>query len=155
MLLCQNGAFVMRTVPRTRRQWFSIAGSASQPSVLPPRRPLDERPWSPTDLVVFMKSPFAAHLNRLARERPEHALVGLRESPDAFTRLLADEGERAETAALARFLGRGLRVADLSREARATAGLAPGTPADTQAAMHDGVDVIYQARRARAGACTH
>ncbi len=79
-----------------------VAGAAAGP-----RRP--KAWWSPSDLMVFMQSPFASWMERLAREHPAHPWVGLcpeARAPDPLMAMLAQKGAEAER----RFLDTGVRA---------------------------------------------
>ena len=89
--------------------------------------------YSPTDVVRFHGSPFAAWMERLALERPGTV------TPDPETeqdRILADLGIRHEKAHLAALRAAGRTVVEIERGPRAHA--------QTVAAMKAGADVVFQ-----------
>ena len=92
--------------------------------------------FTPSDLVLFMRSPFAAWMERLAREQrrpaalapsvPEVAAAAKRlldrvDPPDPFLGALAREGIRAEERALASLRSRRLGPPPSARAARPSA----------------------------------
>ncbi|MHA3048454.1 TM0106 family RecB-like putative nuclease [Acinetobacter sp. ANC 4639] len=91
--------------------------------------------YSPSDLIVFMESPFASWMDHLVLVSPEKAPP--RDKADSMMVLLQDKGGEHEAEVLAALISQGLRVLDISHEA--------DKEAATIAAMKSGADVIFQA----------
>ncbi|ODN41412.1 TM0106 family RecB-like putative nuclease [Piscirickettsia litoralis] len=91
--------------------------------------------FSPSDLTLYMESPFALWMNRYAKEYPDYAPTP--DSEDLMGNMLQSKGDEHEHAILQTFISQGLRVVDLSH--------VHNRQAATIEAMQNGVDVIYQA----------
>jgi uncharacterized protein len=90
--------------------------------------------YSASDLVAFLA---CEHSTALSLRNLETPLAKAKD--DASAKLVQDKGMEHERAVLASFKARGLRVAELPEHGD------PGTLAkNTEAAMRDGADVIYQ-----------
>ena len=95
--------------------------------------------YSPSDLVLFERSPFASWMARLEIDKPEQ-LIGIKKDQDAMMSLLAGKGLQHETHYLEKLktdLGaENVCEINTDRKLRAT---------DTLAAMRAGYQVIFQA----------
>ncbi|WP_326519334.1 TM0106 family RecB-like putative nuclease [Acinetobacter sp. CAAS 2-6] len=91
--------------------------------------------YSPSDLILFMESPFASWMEHLACVAPDQAPE--RDETDSMLALLQDKGGEHESEVLAEFIVKGLNVQDLST--------ASNKEAATIEAMKSGADVIFQA----------
>lgn len=91
--------------------------------------------YAPSDLTLFMESPFASWMAHLAVLSPEQ--VPERDPSDGMMALLQEKGGGHEQAVLAEFVAQGLNLVDLSAS--------PDPEAATIEAMKAGADVIYQA----------
>jgi uncharacterized protein len=95
--------------------------------------------FSPSDLVLFERSPFASWMARLEIDKPEQ-LIGIDKDQDKMMALLAKKGNEHETSYLEKFktdLGvENVCVITTDKQLRA---------ADTLKAMHAGYQVIFQA----------
>jgi predicted RecB family nuclease len=89
--------------------------------------------YSPSDLIVFMESPFASWMDRYHAESPNEAA---RDRKHATDTLLQQRGTEHEVAYLNALKSKGLDVVEVARTAAAE-------PA-TLTAMQDGHEVIYQ-----------
>ena len=99
--------------------------------------------YSPSDLTTYMSSPFASWMNRWALGCPEEAPQP--DEEDALNTMLAEKGLAHEAALLAHFQQQGLTIVDIAQDnAGANNNIARKLQV-TQAAMQNGVDVIYQA----------
>ena len=103
------------------------------------KTPTNTLQYSPSDLVLFARSPFASWMARLAIDKPEQ-LAGIEKDQDAMMGLLAEKGIRHEANYLEQFkeeLGAD-NVYEITSDKKART-------ADTLKAMQDGYQVIYQA----------
>ena len=94
--------------------------------------------FSPTDLMLFMASPFASWMERLALEHPDHGIESDRRDP--LLQTLANRGLQHERAYLNTLGAQGLSIAVIDDPDPQAA------EAATLKAMQAGADVIYQAR---------
>jgi uncharacterized protein len=94
--------------------------------------------FSPSDLTRYMESPFASWMDRFIVERPEQAPE--KAPADALMSSLAQKGYAHEDALEATFAEQGLAVVKIEGKS------ADEKQASTLEAMHQGVDVIVQAR---------
>lgn len=94
--------------------------------------------FSPSDLTRYMESPFASWMDRFIVERPEQAPE--KDPADALMSSLAQKGYAHEDALAATFAEQGLAVVKIEGKS------ADEKQASTLEAMHQGVDVIVQAR---------
>lgn len=94
-----------------------------------------QRVYSPSDLIVFMESPFASWMDRLRLEDPEAAR---RDEPTEANKLVANEGLAHEERFLQELKGSGKRVAEIHSKG------AQGVE-DTLKAIGEAADVIFQA----------
>jgi uncharacterized protein len=94
--------------------------------------------FSPSDLMLFMASPFASWMERLTLEQPDHGIES--DARDPLLQTLVNRGMQHERDYLAHLSAQGLSivVSDACNPQAAEAA--------TLAAMQAGVDVIYQAR---------
>jgi uncharacterized protein len=94
--------------------------------------------FSPTDLTTFVDSPFASWMARAELE--DRSAAAPRDEPDGLMNLLGERGIEHERAKLDQFRSDGLTILEVPTG---------GTPGDrlaaTEAALHSGADVIYQA----------
>ena len=120
------------------------------------------RLWSPSDLMLYMQSPFAAWMERVARECPEHPWLAkagdlsLLAQQNPMLAMLSEKGQAAERRFLDReFLGNPARypdVADLSGDGNdGKRKFRYGDATPTLEAMRRGADVIFQAPLVGAG----
>ena len=95
--------------------------------------------YSPSDLVLFERSPFASWMARLAWEKPEQ-LAGIEKDQDKMMNLLADKGLQHEGNYLEQFIhDLGVdKVCKISEDKETRA-------AETIKAMQAGYQVIFQA----------
>lgn len=95
--------------------------------------------FSPSDLVLFMQSPFASWMERYALDRPDEAKQ-LRDPVDPMMALLAEKGNVHETEYLGHLKQKfGIdRVATIERDQNTAS-------TKTLEAMQQGFDVIFQA----------
>lgn len=91
--------------------------------------------YSPSDLTLYIDSPFASWMEHLALTNPE--LLPRADEKDELMSLLQHKGFQHEKEILNSFINRGLSVAQITRN--------PNMLEDTLAAMKLGVDIIYQA----------
>ncbi|KAL1511143.1 hypothetical protein AB1Y20_005962 [Prymnesium parvum] len=106
-------------------------------------RAADEPPlWSPSELTLFVESPWASWLERLMRAEPSHPLASACDAPDAFLSMLSRKGGDVERALLeaARRDGEGA-IVDLS----AVRGSREERVAATARAIEAAPALIYQA----------
>lgn len=89
--------------------------------------------YSPSDLIVFMESPFASWMDRYHAERPGEAA---RDAKDASADLLKERGLQHEIAYLNALKSEGLDVVEVVRNADAERA--------TLAVMQKGHAVVYQ-----------
>lgn len=94
--------------------------------------------YSPSDLTRYMESPFASWMDRFSIEYPDQAPK--KDPADALTSSLAQKGYAHEDALEAVFVAQGRAVVKIEGES------AEEKRASTLEAMHQGVDVIVQAR---------
>ncbi len=100
--------------------------------------------FSPSDLILFMASPFASWMERLTLEQPGH---GIESDPrDALLHTLANRGLQHEQDYLEQLDSQGLHIAVIDDPEP------QGAEAATWTAMQTGADVIYQARLGRSAA---
>ncbi len=95
--------------------------------------------FSPSDLTLYMESPFASWMEHYAILYPE--ITPESDQPDLMMGLLQAKGNAHEKATLAELTSKGLSIENLSKS--------DNTVASTINAMRTGVDVIYQARLAK------
>jgi len=95
----------------------------------------DQIIYSPSDLKLYMDSPFASWMEHLALTSPE--LLPSSDEEDELMTLLQSKGEQHEQAILNSFLERDLTVVQITRS--------PNALNNTIAAMQSGADIIYQA----------
>ena len=91
--------------------------------------------YSPSDLTLFMESPFASWMEHLAVVAPDQ--IPGRDPGDGMMAMLQEKGGEHEKAVLDEFISQGLNVVDISSS--------PEKEAATIEAMKAGVDVIFQA----------
>lgn len=91
--------------------------------------------YSPSDLTLYMDSPFASWMERSALINSD--MLSYVDEEDALMGVLQQKGAEHEQAILNSFLDRGLSVAQIAK--------GPNALEDTLAAMQSGVDIIYQA----------
>jgi len=91
--------------------------------------------FSPSDLTLYMESPFASWMQRFAIECPDNAPA--KDAGDAMMDLLQDKGGDHEHGVLQTLAQQGLSIANIED--------APDKVAATADAMRSGVDVIFQA----------
>jgi predicted RecB family nuclease len=91
--------------------------------------------YSPSDLTLFMESPFASWMEHLAKVYPDQAPE--KDEDDGMMGLLQDKGEQHELAVLEDLKAQGLTIADIS--------LAENKYQATLDAMKGGADVVFQA----------
>ncbi|MBV1928540.1 MAG: helicase, partial [Gammaproteobacteria bacterium] len=94
--------------------------------------------FSPSDLTRYMESPFASWMDRFIVERPEQAPE--QDPADALMSSLAQKGYAHEDALETTFAEQGLVVVKIEGES------ADEKQDSTLEAMHQGADVIVQAR---------
>ncbi|ALA26699.1 TM0106 family RecB-like putative nuclease [Piscirickettsia salmonis] len=90
--------------------------------------------FSPSDLTLYMESPFALWMNRYAKEYPDYAPAP--DAEDIMGNMLQNKGDEHEQEILKGFAATGLNIADLSHVC--------DRQAATIGAMKEGVDIIYQ-----------
>ncbi|HGO6706892.1 TPA: TM0106 family RecB-like putative nuclease [Legionella pneumophila] len=95
----------------------------------------DQIIYSPSDLTLYMESPFASLMEHLTCIEP--CMLDLADKEDPLLSVLQHKGLQFEQAILASFRSQGLQVVSIERGKNAYQ--------DTLNAMHKGVDVIYQA----------
>ena len=95
----------------------------------------DQIIYSPSDLTLYMDSPFASWMEHSVLINPE--LLSSTDAPDELMSLLQKKGALHEDEVLKSFLEADLSVIQISKS--------PNAVQDTIAAMRSGVDVIYQA----------
>ena len=95
--------------------------------------------YSPSDLVLFERSPFASWMARLAWEKPEQ-LAGIEKDQDKMMNLLADKGLQHEGNYLEQFINdlSADNVCKISEDKETRA-------AETLKAMQAGYQIIFQA----------
>lgn len=91
--------------------------------------------YSPSDLTLFLESPFASWMERFALKHPE--ALNLADEADELMTVLQQKGIAFELEILNEFIERELNVVQITRTEHAIA--------DTLTAMQSGADVIYQA----------
>ena len=91
--------------------------------------------YSPSDLTLYMDSPFASWMEHSMLINPE--LLSFVDSPDEMMFLLQRLGALHETEVLNSFLQKNLNVVQIAKGSN--------TLQDTLAAMQSGADIIYQA----------
>jgi uncharacterized protein len=91
--------------------------------------------YSPSDLTLYMDSPFASWMERRALIKPE--LLSSADAADEMMLLLQKKGSLYEKEVLESFLTEKLNVVQIVQN--------PDSEQDTYAAMQSGADVIYQA----------
>jgi predicted RecB family nuclease len=91
--------------------------------------------FSPSDLTLFMDSPFASWMEHFALTHPNKVPVA--DVTDELLDVLQHMGNQHEAAVLASFQEQGLSIASIQKEADPLCA--------TLTAMQNGVDVIYQA----------
>jgi predicted RecB family nuclease len=96
--------------------------------------------YSPSDLTLYMASPFASWMSRFAIERPDE--VPEKDADDAFMSLLQQMGYEHEDALEAKLANEGKSLVKISGNTQSEKFSA------TVAAIHSGVDVIVQGRLA-------
>jgi uncharacterized protein len=94
--------------------------------------------FSPSDLMLFMASPFASWMERLTLEQPDHSIAS--DARDPLLQALANRGMQHERDYLAHLSVQGLDIAVIDDTDPQAA------EAATLAAMQAGAEVIYQAR---------
>eukprot|EP00966_Prymnesium_polylepis_P075527 1751661-Prymnesium_polylepis.1 len=100
------------------------------------------RLWSPSDLTLYAESPWAAWLERLARDAPAHPLASASDAPDVFLEMLGRKGGESERAVLRASVQQAEnRLVDLSGVRGSTA----ERVAATARAIAEAPAVIYQA----------
>lgn len=95
--------------------------------------------FSPSDLTLYMESPFASWMEHYAILFPE--TTPEIDPPDLMTGLLQAKGDAHEQATLAELTLKGLSIANLSGSEY--------TVESTEDAMRSGAEIIYQARLSR------
>jgi predicted RecB family nuclease len=91
--------------------------------------------YSPSDLTLFMESPFASWMEHLAVVSP--AQIPERDPGDGMMAMLQEKGGEHEKAIFDEFIAQGMNVADISS--------LPEKETATVAAMQSGADIIFQA----------
>ncbi|MEE2003259.1 TM0106 family RecB-like putative nuclease [Alkalimonas sp. MEB108] len=91
--------------------------------------------FSPSDLTLFIESPFASWMDHVAILAPDKAPA--RDPADAMMSMLQDKGGAHESLVLDQFKADGLSIADISNES--------DKEAATLSAMKAGADILYQA----------
>ena len=94
--------------------------------------------YSPSDLTRYMDSPYASWMDRLVIEQPD--IPSEKDPGDPLMRLLAHKGYAHEDALEATLTGQGLSLIKIE------SGSKEEKREQTLVAMHEGVDVIVQAR---------
>jgi uncharacterized protein len=97
--------------------------------------------FSPSDLIIFVASPFASWMERLTLEQPDHGIES--DGHDPLLQTLANRGMQHERAYLDQLNVQGLGMVVIDNSAPQAAESA------TRDAMQAGADVIYQARLGR------
>lgn len=95
----------------------------------------DQITYSPSDLTLYMDSPFASWMEHSLLINPE--MSSFVDAPDELMSLLQKKGALHEDEVLKSFLEANLSVVQISKGSNAAQ--------DTIAAMQSGVDIIYQA----------
>ncbi|ETO92001.1 TM0106 family RecB-like putative nuclease [Legionella oakridgensis] len=95
----------------------------------------DQIIYSPSDLTLYMESPFASLMEHLACIEP--CTLDLADKEDPLLSVLQHKGLQFEQEILTSFVSQGLQVVSIERGKNAYQ--------DTLNAMHKGVDIIYQA----------
>jgi predicted RecB family nuclease len=95
----------------------------------------DQIIYSPSDLTLYMDSPFASWMEHSVLVSPE--LLSSSDGKDELMGVLQHKGEQHEEEILNTFLERELSVVQITRD--------PNALANTIAAMQSGADIIYQA----------
>lgn len=90
--------------------------------------------YSPSDLTLYMQSEFASWMERYYLEYSQEAPIP--DAADSMMSLLGEKGSEHEHETLQTFVAKGLKIADISKEADAGAA--------TLSAMDAGVEVIFQ-----------
>jgi len=91
--------------------------------------------YSPSDLTLYMDSPFASWMDHLALTNPES--LPLTDSKDELMTLLQHKGMEFERRILNNFITQQLNVVQIEKTTNAFT--------NTLAAMQSGADIIYQA----------
>ena len=91
--------------------------------------------YSPSDLTLYMDSPFASWMEHSVLSNPE--LLSSADAPDELMTLLQKKGALHEDEVLKCFIESDLSVIQISKS--------PNAVQDTLAAMQSGADIIYQA----------
>ena len=91
--------------------------------------------YSPSDLTLYMDSPFASWVEHMAIIKPE--LLSFADATDEMMLLLQKKGALHEKEVLESFLEEKLNVVQIIQN--------PDAEQDTYAAMKSGADIIYQA----------
>jgi uncharacterized protein len=97
--------------------------------------------FSPSDLIIFMASPFASWMERLSLEQPDHSIES--DGRDPLLQALANRGIQHERAYLDHLHAQGLDMVVIDDSDPQAA------EAATRDAMQAGAAVIYQARLGR------
>jgi len=95
----------------------------------------DQIIYSPSDLTLYMDSPFASWMDHLALTNPES--LPPKDEADALMTVLQHKGMEIENRILNDFIARELEVVQIEKTANSLA--------DTLTAMQSGADIIYQA----------
>lgn len=95
----------------------------------------DQIIYSPSDLKLYMDSPFASWMEHLALTNPE--LLPSADAEDQLMAVLQDKGIQHEKKILDSFLEENLNIVQISKS--------PNAQEDTFRAMQSGADIIYQA----------
>lgn len=91
--------------------------------------------YSPSDLTLYMDSPFASWMEHLALTNPE--LLPSQDEEDQLMAVLQHKGIQHENEILDSFLEKNLNITQISK--------GPNAQEDTFSAMQSGADIIYQA----------
>ena len=91
--------------------------------------------FSPSDLILFLESPFASWMEHFSLISPE--ALDLKDQDDAMMLMLQDKGAEHESSVLEELKQQGLTITDI--------GLSSDKKTATIQAMKEGVDVIFQA----------
>ena len=91
--------------------------------------------FSPSDLILFLESPFASWMEHFGLISPE--ALDLKDQDDAMMLMLQDKGAEHESSVLEGLKQQGLTIANI--------GLSSDKKAATIQAMKEGADVVFQA----------
>ncbi len=91
--------------------------------------------FSPSDLILFLESPFASWMEHFSLISPE--ALDLKDQDDAMMLMLQDKGAEHESSVLEGLKQQGLTIANI--------GLSSDKKAATIQAMKEGADVVFQA----------